>query len=120
MNTSSWADEELKGLARDPDYELEKLLLDVNEAIVERMHTLALRKVDLAKMLGVSRAWVTKLLNGNENVTLATLVRVANVLGVQVAIDLVSYEVLNGSVEEPSQDEFDYEVSEGVQIPLAA
>jgi len=118
MTSSSWAEQELKGLERDPEYELEKLLLDVNEAIVERMHMLALRKVDLAKMLGVSRAWVTKLLNGNENVTLATLIRVANVLGVQVAIDLVPYEALNGSAEDAFEDEF--EVSEGVQIPLAA
>jgi transcriptional regulator with XRE-family HTH domain len=89
MNLESWATRELDKFRHTPEYELDRLLLETNELIVARMDSLGWRKADLAQRLGVSRAFVTKLLGGNENITLATLVKVANVLGVKVQVDLL-------------------------------
>ncbi len=130
MTTSSWATEELKNLRHDPEFELEELLLDINETIVERMDALAVRKVDLAKHLGVSRAFVTKLLNGNSNLTLASLVKVANALGAKVSVDLVPRHLAEGlevdtlefePLEAPSNASYWHEeVNDSGQIALAA
>jgi transcriptional regulator with XRE-family HTH domain len=66
------------------DYELEWLLLDLNEAITNGMDRARLSRAQLAERLGTSRAYVTKLLDGQENMTLKTLVRVANALEMKV------------------------------------
>ena len=42
----------------------------------------------LAERLGTSRAYVTKLLDGQENMTLKTIVRVANALDLKVDLKL--------------------------------
>jgi DNA-binding Xre family transcriptional regulator len=68
----------------DPESELYGVLLDVTEAIVKRMIEQNVRRTDLAERLGTSRAYVTKLLDGQENMTLKTLVRVANALEMKV------------------------------------
>lgn len=68
----------------DPESELYGVLLDVTEAIVKRMIEQNVRRTDLAERLGTSRAYVTKLLDGQENMTLKTLVRVANALQMKV------------------------------------
>ena len=68
----------------DPDYELYGVLLDVTEGIVKRMIEQNVRRSDLAERLGTSRAYITKLLDGQENMTLKTLVRVANALEMKV------------------------------------
>lgn len=74
--------------ARDPEVQLEELILDINEQIVERMQASGLRRSDLADRLGTSRAFVTKLLDGHENLTLKTLARVANALEMKVDLRL--------------------------------
>ena len=68
----------------DPESELYGVLLDVTEGIVKRMIERNVRRTDLAERLGTSRAYVTKLLDGQENMTLKTLVRVANALEMKV------------------------------------
>jgi transcriptional regulator with XRE-family HTH domain len=62
------------------------LLLEVNDLIVKRMHELGWRKADLAERMGVSRPFVTKLLDGNANLTLRTLVKITNVLGIKLRV----------------------------------
>jgi transcriptional regulator with XRE-family HTH domain len=75
-----------------PEWELESLLLDVNEGLWAAMQARGVSRSDLADRLGTSRAYVTKLLDGQENMTLKTLVRVANALDMKVATKLVPRE----------------------------
>ena len=75
-----------------PEYELEWLLLDVHEAIWAAMQARGVSRSELADRLGTSRAYVTKLLEGQENMTLKTLVRVANALEMKVATKFVPRE----------------------------
>ncbi|MPZ48262.1 MAG: helix-turn-helix domain-containing protein [Dehalococcoidia bacterium] len=87
--TTAWAADELKRFRNDPEFELETLLLDINEQIVAEMVNRGWRRSDLAARLGVSRAFVTKLLGGNGNLTLGTLVKIANALEMKVELGLL-------------------------------
>lgn len=83
---------EIEQRRNDPDYEFEVLLLEVNRQISALMKSEGVRKVDLAGRLGVSRAFITKLLRGETNVTLKTLVRVAIALNAEFKIQFVPVE----------------------------
>ncbi len=88
-------------VSHDPDYELYGVLLDVTEGIVKRMMEQGVRRTDLAERLGTSRAYVTKLLDGQENMTLRTLVRVANALDMKVDARFVPREPAATSARRP-------------------
>ncbi len=72
-----------------PEFEFEWLLLDTEDAIWDAMQLSGVSRSELAERLGTSRAFITKLLGGHENLTLKTLVRVANALQMQVKMQLV-------------------------------
>ncbi len=69
-----------------PDFEFDLLAVSVGEAIVERMEALGLTRTELAARMGVSRARVTQVLSGTDNLTLKTLVAVANALDSSVEL----------------------------------
>ncbi len=85
----------------DPESELYGVLLDVTEGIVKRMIEQGVRRTDLAERLGTSRAYVTKLLDGQENMTLKTLVRVANALEMKVDAKFVPRERVAKAAKKP-------------------
>jgi transcriptional regulator with XRE-family HTH domain len=89
MNATMLAKNRYEELRHDPEFETELLLIDINEAITHRMNVLGWRKADLAERLGVSRAFITKLLTGSQNTTIATLVRVANALGARINVEVL-------------------------------
>lgn len=73
---------------RDPEYLRELLLWDLTEQIAVAMEEQGVSRADLAQRLGVSRQYVTKVLNGMPNLTLRTMVEIAAALGRQVRIGL--------------------------------
>jgi DNA-binding Xre family transcriptional regulator len=75
-----------------PEFEVEGLLLDLNAQLSAAMQMRDVSRSDLADRLGTSRAYVTKLLDGQENMTLKTLVRVANALEMKVDAKFVPRE----------------------------
>jgi len=75
-----------------PEFEVEGLLLDLNAQISSAMQVHDVSRSELAARLGTSRAYVTKLLDGQENMTLKTLVRVANALEMKVDAKFVPRE----------------------------
>jgi len=86
MQPREWFQQKSQQFRDDPGYQTELLLLDINEQIVERMMARGIKRAELARRLGFTRAFVTRLLNGRPNVTLKTLVEVANAL--DLAIDM--------------------------------
>ncbi|MCD4785381.1 MAG: helix-turn-helix transcriptional regulator [Candidatus Eremiobacteraeota bacterium] len=74
----------------DPEYQTEILLLDLNERICEWMEKQGVNRAELARRLGKSRAYITRMLNGKPNLTIGSLVKVASALGVKVEIGLAS------------------------------
>jgi transcriptional regulator with XRE-family HTH domain len=63
-------------------------MLELNEQIHDAMKAKGVSRSELADRLGTSRAFITKLLSGHENVTLKTLVRVANALDCSLEVSV--------------------------------
>ena len=76
--------------------------LDFTEAVYRRMTTLGLTKSQLAERLGTSPAYVTKILGGEANFTLKTMVRLARALEAEIVAELVpgAETAANGAKEE--------------------
>ncbi len=70
--------EELKD---DPEFLTETLLLEVNESICELMENQDVSRAELARRLEWRRSAVTKMLQGNHNISIGRLVRIALALG---------------------------------------
>ncbi|HMS58897.1 MAG TPA: helix-turn-helix transcriptional regulator [Tepidiformaceae bacterium] len=70
----------------DPEYLFELLATDLGEAIVARMEAAGINRTELAERMGVSRARVSQVLGGHDNLTLKTLVAVAHALDTSLSI----------------------------------
>ena len=76
----------------DPEYEFDLLAIDIGERIVERMEQLRITRTALAAALGVSKARISQILSGHDNLTLKSLVAVAAGLGSRIELRLKSKE----------------------------
>jgi transcriptional regulator with XRE-family HTH domain len=83
-----WFEAKLQEFREDVDFSVEELVLDLTERIVAVMKDSGINRTELAKRLGVSKAFITKLLNGNPNLTIRTMVSIAKSLGCEVSIDI--------------------------------
>ena len=77
--------EEFRG---DPHYEFAKVAIDVGEQIAARMEEREMTQADLAREMGVSRARVSQILRGNDNLTLKSIVAVAIALDSRIDLQL--------------------------------
>ncbi len=73
----------------DPEVIAERVTLEFEVSVFKRMEALGLRQKDLAKMLGVTPATISKTLSGTSNMTLKTAARIANALGCDLAAPLI-------------------------------
>ena len=70
----------------DPDFEFDRIAIDIGEQIVARMEERGMTQADLARAMGVSRARVNQILRGNDNLTLKSIVAVA--IGLDSRVEL--------------------------------
>ena len=77
----------------DPEYEFDLLAIEVGERIVERMEDLGMTRTKLAAAVGVSKARISQILSGYDNLTLKSLVAVATGLGSRVELRLKGKEI---------------------------
>ncbi|MGB3478555.1 MAG: helix-turn-helix transcriptional regulator [bacterium] len=82
----------LNGLENDADFFLEELRIDIIEKINIVMKKYKISKADLARRLGTSRAYITKLFSMNINLTLKSMVQIANAVGMRISIDFYKTE----------------------------
>ena len=66
---------------REPAYWAELAILEVAEEVHGAMESAGVSRAELARRLGTSPAYVTKILRGNANFTLDSLARLAFALG---------------------------------------
>lgn len=83
-----WVNELLEKYKDDLEFRMEGVILDFTEKIVIKMKELDLSRAELARRLGVSKAFVTKLLNGNPNLTIKTMMSIADVLDCDLNLDI--------------------------------
>lgn len=88
MKMSKWFKDKLEEFKDDPEFITEGIVLELNEKIIIKMEELNINRAELAKRLGVTKAFVTKLLNGNHNLTVKTMVSIAQALECELVVDL--------------------------------
>jgi transcriptional regulator with XRE-family HTH domain len=86
MNAEKWFQDELETVRKTFEYRLEKILIQLGEDICRLMQDQQISRADVAERLGVSRAYVTRVLNGNPNLTIKTLLKLSDALGRELAI----------------------------------
>ncbi len=70
-------------------YAIEGMLIEVTEQIARLLEARRMSRADLARALGCSNAYITKLLAGNQNLTLESLVRLATSLKTRLEVQLI-------------------------------
>ena len=71
------------------EYRLEKVLFEVAEQVCKLIESQGVTRSELAQRLAVTPAYITKLLNGNPNLTIKSLLRLSDVLGQSIDIRFV-------------------------------
>ncbi len=75
------------------EFKLEELLYDITESLYRRMEELGINQHKLATQLGVSDAYISRVLKGHENISLKTLVKIAMALELDLKIDFQPKEI---------------------------
>ena len=70
-------------------FQIDNLKVEISEQIYQAMNQQGISNADLARRLGKSRAYVTKLLRGTTNFTLESLVRIGWALSCEVELELL-------------------------------
>lgn len=80
----------LQSVEQSDRFQIDGLKVEISEQIYLAMNQQGISNADLARRLGKSRAYVTKLLRGNTNFTLESLIRIGRALSNEVEINLVT------------------------------
>lgn len=88
MSTERWFKESLEQIKDTFEYRLETLIMNITEDISKAMKVKKINRTQLAEILNVSPAAITKILNGNPNFTLKTLLTLADALGTDLRIEI--------------------------------
>jgi transcriptional regulator with XRE-family HTH domain len=80
------------------DYWLAGPILVFTESVVREMERQGITRTELARRLGTTPAYVTKILRGKVNFTLATMARLARVLGADLQVRLAAGSAAQGSL----------------------
>ena len=95
MSSQDWLSEKLAQYKDDPEFILESVLFDITEKISLEMKKSGISKTELAQRLGKSKAFVTRILKGNHNMTLKTLLSISMAMNLKLNVDLKSTESIH-------------------------
>jgi len=87
MNIEELIDKKIESYKDDFEFRLESIILELTETIARRIKEKNINRSKLAELLGISSATVTKILRGNSNLTLKTLLALADALELDLKID---------------------------------
>ena len=76
-----YLDRDLSDLADDPEFVADRLALAITEDIAGVMQAEGITKAELARRMGVSRSYVTRIMDAPPNLTLMSISKVALALG---------------------------------------
>jgi len=87
MSAKTWFQQKLNALKDSFDFRLETQLYDLTEKICRKMDEKGINRTQLANRLDVTPAAITKILKGNSNFTLKTLLSLADALEMDLKIE---------------------------------
>ena len=88
IEKAAWYEEMRKEFDNDPDYWAEGLKLDFAEEVGRLMEEQNVSRAELARRLGTSPAYVTKILHWTANLTLTSMSKIALAFGSRVHLNL--------------------------------
>ncbi|MCP4399977.1 MAG: helix-turn-helix transcriptional regulator [bacterium] len=94
MKTSTWFTQTLEALKDDVEFRLESKILEITEVICQKMAEKKMTRTRLAEKLDISPPGVTKILNGNSNFTLKTLLSLSEALDQELVIEFKERNVI--------------------------
>ena len=106
MDYQNWFKEQLKGYEKDPEFILDVILLDINETICSILEKKGMSRKEFARKLKVSPAYVTKILRGDPNLTLRSLVKISHSLGLSLDVRLKEPEIVKRIERDFGRDDF--------------
>ena len=71
------------------EYRQEALVLEISARVHARLQQLGMSQAELARRMGVSRPMITKLLAGDRNFQLKTLLRLGDALDMELKVEFV-------------------------------
>lgn len=86
-------------LKQDGRLQIDRAKLDLSEKIYSAMQEKRITEAELSRRLGSSRAYVNKVLQGDTNFTIESLVKIGLAIGFELSIDLASPQVEVAEVE---------------------
>lgn len=90
MRTSARFGKLLQDAKASPTYWAERVMLDFTSQLWVRLKQLGWTQKDLADKVGKKQPYVSRVLNGNHNATVETLVTLAHAAGLEVKLSLES------------------------------
>ena len=87
MSLKNWIKDKLELYKDDFEFRFESLILNVTENISKSMVEKNINRTKLAELLDVSPPAVTKILNGNSNFTLKTLLSLSDALDLELNVE---------------------------------
>ncbi len=88
MKLEKWYKEKLREFRDDVDFMTETAIIDFTEKIVNKMQKMGMSRSDLADKLGVSKPFITKVLNGNPNLTIRSMVAISHALDCDLNLEM--------------------------------
>lgn len=88
MKTQFDFNELFEGVEETLAYKTEAAVLELTEELITWMDCQGVTRAALARKIGCSPAYVTKILRGSTNFTLETMVKIADVLGCKIRTHL--------------------------------
>ena len=98
-NTEKWFGDLLESYKDDFEFRLETLVFELTEQISKKLKEEKISRKQFAEKLNVSPAAVSKILNGNPNFTLSTLLAMADALKMELSIELKRKEISSPEVK---------------------
>jgi transcriptional regulator with XRE-family HTH domain len=89
VNGDDWLAQQVREFEEDPDYVAERMALEITEQAARLMKRRGQNKSALAKAMGVSRAYVTRVFHAPPNLTLRSIAQLSLALGVRPVVGLV-------------------------------
>ena len=101
MKLHEWFSDKIDQLKGDFEFRLETIIYRLTEKISEKMQEKKISRTEMAKRMNVSSPYVTKILRGNANFTLRTMLSLADALEQELRIDFRDKQVATQPVIVP-------------------